>query len=139
MPYVFLMLAILFVAIGVRGKATDAGHLLQSEFTGPNSFIQWFLAIMILGGLGYVKPIRPIADGMLGLVIVALILSKGDPRRAGGGFFAQLEDAFQNTTPSAPTKVTSTAPAAGQSSSPLGSIDIKTAVQFADQFASASI
>lgn len=98
MPFVFAFFAIALLAIGVRGQANNASKLLADEFTGSNSFIQWFLAIMILGLLGYYKPIRAVADAMLGLVIVAIVLVKANPNAAGGGFFAQLEAAFQNTT-----------------------------------------
>lgn len=97
MPFVVAFLGIMLLAIGLRGRAGDAGKLLASEFTGPNSFIQWFLAVMILGLLGYFKPVRPFADAMLGLVILAIILTKGNPSNAQGGFFKQLENAFQNT------------------------------------------
>lgn len=128
MPFVIAFIAIVMIAIGVRGHAKDAGDLLQSEFTGPNSFVSWFLAIMILGLVGYYKPVRPVADAMLGLVIVAILLTKANPKAAGGGFFAQLNDAFksatsapaQNVTGGSTTTTTTPAPAQGSSGNLLG-------------------
>lgn len=122
MPFVFLALGILAVVIGARGQASTANALLQSEFTGKNSFIQWFLAIVILGAIGYYKPVRPVADAMLGLVIVALILSKGNPNSATGGFFANLESAFQTAQPTPQTKVSAQngTPGASPSIAPVG-------------------
>ena len=102
-PFVLGFIAIAMIAIGIRGQAQAAGTLLASEFTGAGSFIQWFLAIMILGLIGYYKPAKPVADAMLGLVIVAMVLVRGNPNAPGGGFIAQLENAFQTATPTAGT------------------------------------
>lgn len=126
MPFVIAFIAIIMVAIGVRGHAKDAGDLLQSEFTGSNSFVSWFLAIMILGLIGYYKPVRPVADAMLGLVIVAILLTKANPNAAGGGFFAQLNDAFKTATAvpaqnvTGGTTTTTTNPATAPSGNLLG-------------------
>lgn len=98
MPVAVLAVGLLILVLGVRGQSNAAGQLLASEFTGKNSYIQWFLAVMILGVAGYYKPVRPVADGMLGLVVVAIIIAKGNPKNSGGGLFYQLEQAFQNTT-----------------------------------------
>ena len=103
MPIVFLLIGVAVIALGVRGTAQDAGALLASEFTGANSFVPWFLSIMILGLIGYYKPARPVADAMLGLVVVVLLLAKGSPNAAGGGFFAQLNAAFAQAKPTAAT------------------------------------
>lgn len=92
MPFVLLFIGLVAILVGVRGHGKDAGDLLAKEFTGSNSFIQWFLAIMILGLIGYYKPAKPVADGMIGLLIVAMIISKK-------GLFANLESAFQNAQP----------------------------------------
>lgn len=120
MPFFFLFLAVALLAIGVRGQASAAGSLLASEFTGPNSFIQWFLAVMILGLVGYYKPVRPFADALLGLVIVVMILARGNPNSAGGGLFAQLESAFQTATPT-PANSTTGATGATAAGAPSGS------------------
>jgi hypothetical protein len=99
MPFVFLIVGLMILVIGVRGQSNTAIKLLQSEFTGANSFIQWFLAIMILGLVGYYKPIKPLSDGLIGLVILAMILNE----QSQNNIFGALEQAFQNTTPSAPS------------------------------------
>jgi hypothetical protein len=99
MPFVFLIVGLMILIIGVRGQSNTAIKLLQSEFTGANSFIQWFLAIMILGLVGYYKPIKPLSDGLIGLVILAMILNE----QSQNNIFGALEQAFQNTTPSPAT------------------------------------
>jgi len=99
MPFIFLIVGLMLLVIGVRGQSNTAITLLQNEFTGANSFIQWFLAIMILGLVGYYKPIKPLADGLIGLVILAMILNE----QTQNNIFGALESAFQNTQPSAGT------------------------------------
>jgi len=99
MPFIFLIVGLMLLVIGVRGQSNAAISLLQNEFTGANSFIQWFLAIMILGLVGYYKPIKPLVDGLIGLVILAMILNE----QTQNNIFGALESAFQNTQPSAGT------------------------------------
>ena len=111
MPVVLLLLAVVIIAIAIRGHAADAGALLASEFTGPNSFIPAFLAILILGSIGFYKPARPFADGFIGLVILSLFLNKGT------GFFTQLESAFQNTAASPAKPIGQTSGSTGATSS----------------------
>jgi hypothetical protein len=108
MPFVLAFIGIIAVVVGVRGQSGAAGKLLASEFTGPNSFIKWFLAIMILGLIGYWDKAKPVSDASLGLLLVVMVLA---PRngQGGGGIFANLEDAFTNATP-----ITAPKPAASQ-------------------------
>lgn len=94
MGVVFLFIGIAAVAIGVRGQASAAGQLLASEFTGPNSYVEWLAAIVLLGLLGFWKPARPFANGFLGLLILAMFLRKGQ------GFFDQLNSAITSAQPS---------------------------------------
>lgn len=99
MPFALLFIAILAIAIGARGQANAAGQLLASEFTGSNSFIQWFLAVLIVGSVGFYKPAAPVSRAGLGLILVAVFLKKGN------GFFADLENAFQTATATAANSV----------------------------------
>lgn len=87
MPFALLFVGILLVVSGVRGKQDDLFALLKSDFTGDgtfsHSFVAWLVAIGVIGGLGYFKPIRPIANAFLALVIIVLFLSNK-------GFFTQF-------------------------------------------------
>jgi hypothetical protein len=95
---VLLFIAIAAIVLGVRGQAGNASTLLAKEFTGAGSFIPWFLALMLIGAIGFWKPAKPFADGFLGLVLLALFLDKANPNQKGGGFFAQLQNAFATAT-----------------------------------------
>lgn len=106
MPFVLLLLGLLFLVVAVRGTQTDFFSLVKSEFTGTNNFLVWVLAIVILGMIGYLKPIRPVAHAMIGLVILVMII-------ANKGIFANFNQAIRNpaATPAATTGTGATAPA----------------------------
>lgn len=131
MPFVIGFLALAMLALGLRGTAPAAGKLLARELTGPTSFAPWFLAIMILGLLGYWRPARPFADAMLGLVIVVVLLVEGNPKTGSGGFFNELNQAFTGAKPIGPSGDSLAAPGALGSTAPpsigrpnLGAIDL---------------
>jgi hypothetical protein len=106
MPFVFLFLGMLLLVTAIRGTQGDLFALLKSEFVGKSSFFPWAAAIIILGAIGYIRPIRPISDALIGLVILVIILANK------GGVFAQFNTALSApVTPSAPVSNTAVAPA----------------------------
>jgi hypothetical protein len=75
LPYALLILgAALFVA-GIRGKNADLWDLVKGDFTGTDSFVVWIVAVGIVGGVGYVKPLKPFSIAFLTLLLVVLFLS----------------------------------------------------------------
>jgi hypothetical protein len=98
MPFVFLIVGLGFLVVAVRGTQKDAFALLQSEFSGPNSFVRWALAIFILGALGYIPVIKPVTRALLVLVLLVIILTNGK------GLFAQFNTQVRN--PVAPSSAT---------------------------------
>lgn len=111
MPFVFVIFGLLVLIVGIRGTQDTMFKLLRAEFTGPHSFIPWAAAIFILGALGYAKPIRPVADAMIGLVLLVILLQNK------GGFFASLNQQISN--PQAPAQPAQTAQDQGQGFTPL--------------------
>ena len=114
MPFVFLVVGIGLLVIAVRGTQATAFRLLQSEFSGPNSFLHWALAIFILGGIGYIPVIRPVTRWLLALVIIAIIVANK------GGLFQAFNDQVANpVAPPAPAPTggdTTAAPTSGDTS-----------------------
>lgn len=110
MPYVLLTLgAVLFVA-GVRGKHNDLWSLVQGDFTGPNSFVFWVAAIAVIGGSGYIKPLRPLSVAFMTLLLIVLFLSNK-------GVVMQLQSYLQSpgtasAAPDAPATITPLSPLA---------------------------
>lgn len=90
MPFVLIFLGILLLVVSVRGTQGDFFSLLQSEFAGSNSFVVWASAFIILGLLGYIRPIRPITHAFLVLLLLVLILTNGK------GFVSQFNAAIRS-------------------------------------------
>ena len=84
MPFLFLIVGIGLIVTAVRGTHKDALALLADEMSGAQSFLVWAMAIFILGGVGYVPVVRPVARGLLGLVLLVIFL------KDGGGFFSKF-------------------------------------------------
>jgi apolipoprotein N-acyltransferase len=94
---VFVVVGLLFLVVAVRGTQDALFSLLKSEFTGTGSFIPWAAAIFILGAIGYAKPVKPVADAMIGLVVLGMVLNNK------GGIFKQFETQINNPTAPAAT------------------------------------
>lgn len=88
MPLFFLIVGALFLIAAVRGdeQTTLLLDTMKADFTGPNNFFVWSLAIGVVVGFGYVPKMRPISNMLLALVFVALILAHSD-KVTGESFF----------------------------------------------------
>jgi hypothetical protein len=95
MPLLFGLFGIILVIAGVRDRVTNGNpslmSLLKGDFTGTNPFWKWLLAILLIGGIGYIPTLRPISRGFMALVIVVFALSNK-------GLFTQLQNTFSQTS-----------------------------------------
>lgn len=93
MPFVLLLFgAVLFVA-GVRGTNKDLWTLVKGDFTGDKSFLLWIAAISIVGGAGYIKPLKGLSVAFMTLLLLVLFLSNK-------GVISQLQGFVNNPAPS---------------------------------------
>lgn len=104
MPFALLIIGIFLLVAGIRNTAGPAANptslfgLIHGDFTGPDNFIYWFLAIVIIGAIGYIPKLKGISTGLLVLVVVVLFLKKGNTSGVGGGFFQQFSKAIGTST-----------------------------------------
>jgi hypothetical protein len=90
MAFVFIIIGVVLTVSGVRGTQGDLWAQVQKDFSpsqqqqGQHSFVPWFVAIMVIGAIGYVEDLKEISRSFLLLVIIVLFLSNN-------GFFAQLQ------------------------------------------------
>lgn len=75
MPMVLLVIGIVFLTAAIRGKQELLFDTLKDDFTGSNNFIYWGLSLFVIGAVGYYKPLRPISNSFMVLVIIVLFLS----------------------------------------------------------------
>lgn len=90
MPIFFLILGVLFIVVGINNKVGELADLVKEDFvpsSGSASFTNWALALIILGSLGYIKELKPVANAMLVLVIISMLL-------ANKGFFDKFNSTF---------------------------------------------
>ena len=92
MPFVFIVIGVLFLVSGVRDTSSDLVTLLHSDLTGKSNFFYWILSILILGSLGYIKGFQPFSRAFLILVLLVLILSQ--QKSTGSGFFEAFQSAL---------------------------------------------
>lgn len=102
MPIIILIVGAVFLISAVLGTEKQLFTLLRGDFVGPNNFLEWGLAIVFVGAVGYIPGFRPLANAFFVLLIIALLISKRSGT-GGGGFFAQLQAALNTTTTVSPT------------------------------------
>lgn len=97
MPLALLLIGILFLTAAVRGPkcngqqcSTMLFDTIKSDFTGPNNFIYWGIALFLIGAAGYYKPLKPLSNAFLGLVVLVLFISNR-------GFFAKFMEQISAT------------------------------------------
>ena len=90
MPFALLFIGIIFLTAAVRNKQDLLFATLKDDFTGPNNFIYWGIALFIIGAAGYYKPLKPLSNAFLGLVILVLFISNR-------GFFAKFMEQIGST------------------------------------------
>ncbi len=96
MPFALLLIGIWLLVAGVRNTAGPASSpgtlfsLVHGDLTGPDNFAYWFIAIILIGAIGYIPKLKPLSTAFLVLVVVVLFLKKGNTSGVGGGFFQQF-------------------------------------------------
>jgi hypothetical protein len=110
MPFALLIIGAVMLISAAKGTTTQGPNggpglftLLQSDFTGSDNFLYWFLVILVIGAIGYVPKLKPFSVAFLALVVIVLFLSKGNPSGVGGGFFVQLANALGTTQSTVPS------------------------------------
>jgi hypothetical protein len=93
MPFVFLVVGAVFITAGVRGQSANLLTLLKGDFTGSNNFIYWFISIVVVGAVGYVKDLQALSRAFLVLVIIVLLLNED---KNGQGFFTEIQAAISS-------------------------------------------
>lgn len=91
MPLLLIGTGLVLVLTGLNGNAANLYSLVASDFKGPNSFVYWMLAILVLGALGYIRGLENLSKLFLVLVIVVLFLDNG-------GFFTQFQAFVKQST-----------------------------------------
>jgi hypothetical protein len=79
------------INVTVNSVRTFSLQQLRVTSLVPNNFIYWGIALFIIGAAGYYKPLKPLSNAFLGLVILVLFISNR-------GFFARFMEQIKSTT-----------------------------------------
>lgn len=122
MPFVLLIIGVVFLVSSVRGTQGQLGTLIQGDFIGQNNFVYWLVVLLLIGSVGYIQKLKSLSVAFLVLVILVLVLTRGNPSGVGGGFFSQLTSQLASTTSASPATPSVTQSAAKTLSSIIPSI-----------------
>jgi hypothetical protein len=114
MAFVLLIIGITLLVAGVQDTQSDLFALLKKDFS---AFLMWFIAIFLIGALGYIPKLKPLSVAFMGLVILVLFLSKGK------GFFSQFQSALGSAQSAPATTPTQTSASTNPLSSALPSLN----------------
>lgn len=87
MPFALLAIGILLVIAAYNNTQDVLASQLKKDISGKTGFIYWIAAIIIVGALGYIRPLQPVSRGFLALILVVLFLTNS-------GVFAQFNSAL---------------------------------------------
>lgn len=90
MPIFFLAVGILLIIVAINDKMPELGGLIKEDFQpsgGAPSFTAWIIAIFVIGAVGYVKSLKPVANSFLVLIVIVMLLSNK-------GFFDKFTQAI---------------------------------------------
>lgn len=90
MPFLFIVAGLVMIISAVKGTQTQLLALLKADVTGKNNFIYWMLAILVIGSVGYIKELKPLAVALMVLVVIVLFLDSQ-------GVFTQFVSAINST------------------------------------------
>ena len=105
MPFALLLMGILAFVAAYRNTLPQLGALLKGDFSGKGNFFYWMAALILVGSLGYFKPLQNSSRMFILLILVIMILSDK-------GFFAQFVAALNQPAPAANPVATGNAPPA---------------------------
>ena len=91
MPILFLFIGIMLIISGAKGTTQELGALIKEDFApsdGSVSFGAWLVALLLVGAMGYIPKVKPLANSFIVLIFVGMMLSNT-------GFFKQFTDAVR--------------------------------------------
>lgn len=81
MPILFLLVGVMLIVVALNDKLSNLGSLVKDDFqpssSGGPSFTTWVVALFIIGSLGYVKTLKPVANSFLVLIVIVMFLRNG--------------------------------------------------------------
>lgn len=87
MAFALIGLGLLLFMAAYQNNVAALGSQLSSDITGSRGFLIWFVALFLVGALGYVPLFKNVSRAFLVLILVVVLLSNQ-------GFAANFVSAF---------------------------------------------
>lgn len=97
MPFIFILVGLVFVTAGVRGTSQQLMTQVRKDFQGSDNFVYWVISIGVIGGLGYIEDFRTFSRALLTLILIVLVIAE-DNKQGGGGLFAKFQSSIKTIT-----------------------------------------
>lgn len=97
MPFFLVAIGLVLAASAINGKHRELGQLWAREFTGQGSFLAVALVLFLLGALGAITGLRPIAVAFMSLVLVVMFLSRAGTSESVN-FISRIRQQLSGTT-----------------------------------------
>lgn len=93
MPFALIIIGLSLLVSGVKNTQDDLYGLIKSDFTGQNNYIYWAGSILLIGSVGYIDDLKPVANSFLTLLVIVLLLGGNK----GQSFFERITAALNST------------------------------------------
>ncbi len=97
MPYALLAIGLILAIAAYNNTQGILSAQIQKDMAGKTGFIYWIAAIIIVGAIGYIKPLETVSRAFLLLILVVVFLTNG-------GVFAQFNNALSGAGSSGDAK-----------------------------------
>lgn len=75
MPFVFGIIGATLVVSGVQGTTSNLFALVKADFTGTPNYLEWMVAILLIGAVGYIQDLSKLSHAFMVLVVIGLVFS----------------------------------------------------------------
>lgn len=96
MPFVFLIVGVVMLVSGVRDTSADLLTLLKGDLINTHGFAYWMIAILVVGGVGYIQGFTSLSRSFLVLLLIVLVLAQS--KNGAGGFFTEAQSQLKQIT-----------------------------------------
>jgi len=99
MPFALILIAAIFIVTGFKGTTGDFLSQLKGDV---GQVVVPFVAILVIGAIGYIPGFKKLSDLFLALVLLVMFLTNGK-----NGFFTKFNSEIRNITAAQPSSSTS--------------------------------
>ena len=91
MPFALIGIGIILVIAAYNNKQDVLAKQVREDLTGSTGFVYWIAAILIVGAIGYIRPLQVVSRVFLGLILLVLFVTNQ-------GLFARFNAALDGLT-----------------------------------------